>query len=175
LAQEALGRRPEAWYQHHAEAQEEVVPPRDGLAARHGEEIRRRSVTSPDRLQLGIVALRLTVCNIRTPHGGLKMARKQCWVQYLDARWKVRHNQTTLSVHVVKQDAVDAGVKVAKANQPSELVICTMDGRIEDKRTYGADLSQRRADRCGCGRGSGWAAAPARKLRMSQSDSALQR
>ena len=67
------------------------------------------------------------------------MARKQYWVQYLDARWKVRHSQVTQSTHVVKDDAVDAGVKLAKTNQPSELVICRMDGTIEDKRTYGAD------------------------------------
>ena len=67
------------------------------------------------------------------------MARKQYWVQYLDSRWKVRHNQTTLSSHVVKQDAIDAGVKVARANPPSQLFICRMDGTIEDERTYGGD------------------------------------
>lgn len=67
------------------------------------------------------------------------MGRKSYWVQYIESRWKVRHNQSTLSTHVVKDDAVDAGVKVAKANQPSELIICRMDGTIEDKRTYGED------------------------------------
>lgn len=67
------------------------------------------------------------------------MARKRYWVQYLDTRWKVRYNQSTLSSHVVKQDAVDAGVKEAKANQPSSLKICRMDGTIEDERTYGDD------------------------------------
>lgn len=65
--------------------------------------------------------------------------RKQYWVRYLEERWKVRHASTTLSSHVLKTDAVDAGVKVATANQPSELVICRMDGTIEDKRTYGDD------------------------------------
>jgi hypothetical protein len=65
--------------------------------------------------------------------------RKQYWVQYLDQRWKVRHAGTTLSTHVVKDDAVTAGVKVAKSNMPSELIICRMDGTIEDKRTYGDD------------------------------------
>ena len=65
--------------------------------------------------------------------------RKSYWVQYLDSRWKLRHNQQTLSTHVLKDDAIDAGVKVAKANQPSEPVICRMDGTIEDKRTYGDD------------------------------------
>lgn len=66
-------------------------------------------------------------------------ARKQYWIQYLDERWKVRHASQTLSSHLLKADAVDAGVKVAMANQPSELIICRMDGTIEDKRTYGDD------------------------------------
>jgi hypothetical protein len=65
--------------------------------------------------------------------------RKQYWVQYVNQRWAVRHNGTTLSTHVVKTDAVDAGVKVAKANAPSELFICRADGSIEDRRTYGGD------------------------------------
>jgi hypothetical protein len=67
------------------------------------------------------------------------MARETYWVQYLDSRWKVRHNRNTLSVHLVKPEAVEAGVKVAKARAPSELYICTMDGKIEDRRTYGDD------------------------------------
>lgn len=65
--------------------------------------------------------------------------RKFYWVQFIDERWRVRHNQQTLTSHAVKQDAIDAGVKVAKANQPSELTICLRDGTIEDKRTYGDD------------------------------------
>jgi hypothetical protein len=65
--------------------------------------------------------------------------RKQYWVQYINTRWSVRHSGQTLSTHVVKDDAVSAGVKVAKANAPSELVICRLDGTIEDKRTYGDD------------------------------------
>lgn len=67
------------------------------------------------------------------------MARKTYWVQYLEQRWKVRHNQQTLSSHLYKETAVDAGVAVAKANQPSSLKICRMDGTIEDERTYGND------------------------------------
>lgn len=65
--------------------------------------------------------------------------RKQYWVQYLSSRWQVRHNGVTLSTHVLKDDAVTAGVKAARANAPSELIICRMDGTIEDKRTYGDD------------------------------------
>lgn len=67
------------------------------------------------------------------------MARKSYWVQWLTERWQVRHEGATLSTHVVKDDAIDAGVKVAKANQPSELFICKKDGTIEDRRTYGED------------------------------------
>jgi hypothetical protein len=40
---------------------------------------------------------------------------------------------------VLKDDAITAGVKVAKANQPSSLKICRKDGTIEDERTYGND------------------------------------
>lgn len=65
--------------------------------------------------------------------------RKQYWVQYLDDRWKVRHHGVTQSSHEFKADAVDAGVKLAKDNAPSELIICHKDGTIEDKRTYGND------------------------------------
>jgi hypothetical protein len=65
--------------------------------------------------------------------------RKSYWVQWINERWCVRHNQVTLSTHFTKAPAIDAGVQVAKANQPSELVICHKDGTIEDKRTYGDD------------------------------------
>lgn len=67
------------------------------------------------------------------------MARKQYWVQWLDQRWKVRHEQQTLSSHLAKSAAVDAGVSVAKNNTPSSLKICRQDGTIEDERTYGND------------------------------------
>ena len=65
--------------------------------------------------------------------------RKTYWVQYLDQKWKVRYGGSTISTHDEKQPAIDAGVRVAKANQPSELVICNKNGQIEDKRTYGDD------------------------------------
>jgi len=38
-----------------------------------------------------------------------------------------------------KQDAIDRGVELAKANQPSQLIIKRRDGTIEDERTYGND------------------------------------
>jgi hypothetical protein len=67
------------------------------------------------------------------------VARKGYWVQWLDDRWKVRYSQQTLSTHTTKPPAIDAGVTVAKANQPSELFICDKNGTIEDRRTYGDD------------------------------------
>jgi hypothetical protein len=65
-----------------------------------------------------------------------KMARKIYWVQFLSQSWAVRHSQQTLSTHTLKDNAITAGVKVAKANQPSSLKICRT---IEDERTYGDD------------------------------------
>jgi len=65
--------------------------------------------------------------------------RKGYWVQWLTERWKVRHQGQTLSIHVIKDDAIGAGAKVARTNQPSELFICRKDGTIEDRRTYGDD------------------------------------
>lgn len=53
--------------------------------------------------------------------------------------WSVKHEGRVLSTHVLKTEAVDAGVKVARANQPSQLVIHRADGTIEDERTYGGD------------------------------------
>ncbi len=65
--------------------------------------------------------------------------RKQYWVQWLNDRWRVRKDQATLSSHIVKSDAVDAGVDAARANAPSSLRICRRDGTVEDERTYGED------------------------------------
>ncbi len=59
--------------------------------------------------------------------------RKSYWVQYLANHWAVRHNGVTLSTHVTKDEATAAGVKVAKANAPSELFICNKNGQIEDR------------------------------------------
>lgn len=66
-------------------------------------------------------------------------ARKTFWVRYVAGNWAVRHEQQTISTHVLKSVAIEAGVKVAKANAPSSLKICRMDGTIEDERTYGND------------------------------------
>ena len=65
--------------------------------------------------------------------------RTNFWVQYIGERWTVGHDQQTLSNHATKDDAINAGVRVAKANVPSSLKICRRDGTIEDERTYGDD------------------------------------
>jgi hypothetical protein len=67
------------------------------------------------------------------------MARKIYWVRRVDAKWKVRTGDHTLSVHDRKEDAVRSAVAVASNNAPSSLKICRQDGTIEDERTYGND------------------------------------
>lgn len=66
-------------------------------------------------------------------------ARKIYRVQHLDESWQVRHDGHTLSRHVLKDGAVSAGQKVAKANQPSQLVVHRLDGTFEYEYTYGDD------------------------------------
>lgn len=66
------------------------------------------------------------------------MARARYDVVYKSSQWHVT-SQSTLSTHDRKEDAVSAGVNVASANPPSQLVIHRQDGTIEDERTYGND------------------------------------
>lgn len=66
-------------------------------------------------------------------------ARKKFWVRHESGRWVVKFDGRVLSTHIAKADAIAAGVTVAKGNQPSTLLICRMDGTIEDERTYGDD------------------------------------
>jgi hypothetical protein len=67
------------------------------------------------------------------------MARKQYFVVPDGTNWQVKHEGQVLSNHVLKTQAIDAGVKVAKANAPSQLKIMRQNGTIEDERTYGDD------------------------------------
>lgn len=67
------------------------------------------------------------------------MARARYDVVYKSAVWSLTHAGGTVSSHVLKTDAVTAGVRVAQAHQPSQLLIHRMDGTIEDERTYGND------------------------------------
>lgn len=67
------------------------------------------------------------------------MSRKVYRVQHISTIWHVRHNGGTLSTHALKSDAVSAGQSVAKANEPSQLVVHKLDGTIEYEYTYGND------------------------------------
>ena len=67
------------------------------------------------------------------------MSRNVFRVQWISSIWHVRHEGSTLSTHVVKADAVNAGQKVAKDNRPSQLVVHRKDGTIEYEYTYDND------------------------------------
>lgn len=67
------------------------------------------------------------------------MARKRYDVIPSRSNWAVTTSGSTLSTHVTKGDAITAAVTVARANQPSQLLIHRADGTIEDERTYGDD------------------------------------
>ena len=66
-------------------------------------------------------------------------SRKLYFVSPDGGIWIVTHEREVLSRHVLKTAAVEAGVKVAKANAPSSLRIMRADGTVEDERTYGND------------------------------------
>lgn len=66
-------------------------------------------------------------------------ARKRYWVVPNNGNWAVKHDSQVLSNHYLKSAAVEAGQKVARANQPSQLTIMRADGTIEKEYTYGND------------------------------------
>lgn len=67
------------------------------------------------------------------------MARKVFRVVPNGTNWQVKYNGDVLSNHSLKANAIEAGRKVAIANQPSQLVIHKADGTIETEYTYGND------------------------------------
>lgn len=67
------------------------------------------------------------------------MARKVYRVVPNSGNWDVTHAGVVLSHHYLKDVAVEAGKKVAKANQPSQLVVHKADGTFEYEHTYGND------------------------------------
>ena len=67
------------------------------------------------------------------------MARTQYHVVPDGDGWKVEHGSTTKSRHSTKGEALDAGRSTAKANTPSQLIVHTSDGKIEDEFTYEGD------------------------------------
>lgn len=67
------------------------------------------------------------------------MARKRYDVVPASGDWEVKHEGVVLSRHNLKDNAVAEGTRVAKANQPSQLVVHRADGTIEYEYTYGDD------------------------------------
>lgn len=67
------------------------------------------------------------------------MARKVFHVVPNGTNWQVKHNGQVLSNHTYKTNAISSGQQVAKANQPSQLVVHRADGTIEFEYTYGND------------------------------------
>ena len=54
-------------------------------------------------------------------------------------RWQIKRDGRPGTVFEHRQDAVDRAVKDANAAQPSQLIIHTADGRIDDEQTYQDD------------------------------------
>jgi hypothetical protein len=67
------------------------------------------------------------------------VARKRYDVVYKNFARAVTHAGSTVSTHSTKPAANLAGAVLARQNEPSQLIIHTMDGKIEDERTYGGD------------------------------------
>lgn len=67
------------------------------------------------------------------------MARKVYHVVPNGTNWQVKHNGSVLSSHYLKSAAIDEGRRIAKANQPSQLVVHLANGQIETEYTYGDD------------------------------------
>ncbi|MGC5019114.1 DUF2188 domain-containing protein [Micromonospora sp. DT47] len=53
--------------------------------------------------------------------------------------WKVEQGSKTVGSYDTKHTAVEQGRKVAHANEPSQLVVHTADGKIETEYTYKDD------------------------------------
>ena len=67
------------------------------------------------------------------------MARTQYHVVPDGSGWKVEHSSTVDGTFATKDEAVRHGRTIAKDNQPSQLVVHTTDGKIEDESTYRDD------------------------------------
>jgi uncharacterized protein DUF2188 len=53
--------------------------------------------------------------------------------------WKVTEEGRELSQHEIKEDAIDAAVRAAQANEPSQVRVQKQDGTWDEERTYGDD------------------------------------
>ena len=70
------------------------------------------------------------------PSAGEAMKRKRHEDVPANLNWRVIHQQRTILRNSLESGAIDAGVTVARANMPSQLVLYRADGTIEDERTY---------------------------------------
>ncbi|WP_396135209.1 MULTISPECIES: DUF2188 domain-containing protein [unclassified Aeromicrobium] len=60
-------------------------------------------------------------------------------VVHRDGTWHLRSAGRSLSSHDTKDEAIAEGVRVARNNEPSQLIIHLADGTFEEERTYGED------------------------------------
>ncbi|WP_326557849.1 DUF2188 domain-containing protein [Micromonospora sp. NBC_01796] len=67
------------------------------------------------------------------------MSRSEYHVVPDGSRWKVEQGSSGFGTFATKQEAVDKGRETARANQPSQLVLHTTDGKIETEYTYQDD------------------------------------
>ncbi|MEH0828356.1 DUF2188 domain-containing protein [Micromonospora sp. URMC 105] len=67
------------------------------------------------------------------------MKRNQYHVVPNGGGWKVEQGSKTLGSYDTKHSAIEEGRKVAHANEPSQLVVHTADGKIETEYTYKDD------------------------------------
>ncbi|GAB3179318.1 uncharacterized protein DUF2188 [Micromonospora palomenae] len=67
------------------------------------------------------------------------MKRNEYHVVPNDGSWKVEQGSRSLGSYDTKHRAVEEGRKVAHANEPSQLVVHTADGKIETEYTYQND------------------------------------
>ncbi|MEH0845345.1 DUF2188 domain-containing protein [Micromonospora sp. CPCC 205711] len=67
------------------------------------------------------------------------MKRTEYHVVPAGGGWKVEQGSKTVGSYDTKHTAVEEGRKVAHANEPSQLVVHTADGKIETEYTYKND------------------------------------
>ena len=66
-------------------------------------------------------------------------ARTQYHVVPDGAGWKVEHGSKVDGTYPTKSEAIEGGRSIAKSNMPSQLVVHTADGKIENESTYQDD------------------------------------
>jgi hypothetical protein len=67
------------------------------------------------------------------------MSRNVYWVLSEKGSWRVTEEGRELSQHENKEDAIDAAVRAAQANEPSQVKVQKQDGTWDEERTYGND------------------------------------